>query len=110
VAILDTTGATFPTTTALVIAVAVTSLRCWLAQEYAQIPGEQAQGVVCRAGHPSGSTGRILADGHRVLPAAARTGAGQAGRDLRPHGRNVGLVVAIVLLTVHRWVKGTNSP
>jgi hypothetical protein len=33
-----------------VIAVAVTSLRCWLAQEYAQIPGEQAQGSPAEQG------------------------------------------------------------
>ena len=47
----------------------------------ARLPPPAQQGIHL------GSTGRDLADGHRVLRAAARPGAGPAGRGLCPHGR-----------------------
>ena len=54
--------------------------------------------------HP-GCARRDLADGQRVLRAAAG-GADHAGRGLRAHSRNVGLVVAMALLTIHGWLAG----
>ena len=53
-----------------------------------------------------GSTGRDLADGHGVLRAAVRCGAGPAGRASALTAANVGLAAAIVLLTVHGWPTG----
>jgi hypothetical protein len=52
-AILDTAGGHLPTT-ALVVAVVVTLLVYWLAKEYAEVLGEQVEGVACQAGHTSG--------------------------------------------------------
>jgi hypothetical protein len=42
-----------------------------------------------------------LADGHRVVRAAAGAGAGAGGRASALEAANVGLVVAIVLLAFH---------
>jgi hypothetical protein len=59
--------------------------------------------------HP-GCARRDLADGQRVLRAAAGGGADHAGRGLRAHSANVGLVVAMALLTIHGWLAGRAAP
>jgi len=79
-------------TAALVISVVVTLLVYWLAEEYAEVLGEQVEGgSPAPAWHPLGERWpATLADGHRVLRAAARTGAGPAGRGFCLHGRQRG--------------------
>ena len=52
-AILDTAGG-HVSTAALVVSVVVTLLVYWLAEEYAEVLGEQVEGVACPVGHPSG--------------------------------------------------------
>jgi hypothetical protein len=53
-AILDTAGGHL-STAALVVSVVVTLLVYWLAEEYAEVLGEQVEGgPACPAGHPSG--------------------------------------------------------
>ena len=52
-AILDAAGGHLPTAV-LVVSVVVTLLVYWLAEEYAEVLGEQAAGAGCRAGHASG--------------------------------------------------------
>lgn len=94
-------------TVALVVAVVITLLVYWVAEEYAEVLGEQAEGgrlptwasirVMLAATWPlvSASYGPLLALVlARMAGAAALTAA------------NVGLVVAIVLLTVHGWSAG----
>jgi hypothetical protein len=52
-AILDTAGG-HVSTAALVISAVVTLLVYWLAEEYADVLGEQVEGAGCPAGHTSG--------------------------------------------------------
>ena len=105
-AILDTAGSHLPTA-ALVLAVVVTLVVYWLAEEYAELLGEQAQG-----GHVPGrahirealaETWPMVSASYapllalvlvRLLGASALTAA------------NVGLTAAIVLLTIHGWLAG----
>jgi len=94
-------------TTALVIAVVVTLLVYWVAEEYAEVLGEQAEGgrlptwasirgmLVSTWPMVSASYAPLLALVlARVAGASALTAA------------NVGLAVAVILLTVHGWWAG----
>jgi hypothetical protein len=108
-AILDTAGAHLPTA-ALVIAVVVTLLVYWLAEEYAELLGEQAQG-----GHlPDRARirGALAATWPMVsasyLPLLALVLARLAGASTLA-AANVGLAVAIVLLTIHGWLAGRSA-
>jgi hypothetical protein len=103
-AILDTAGGHL-STTALVISVVVTLLVYWLAEEYAEVLGEQVEGG--RLPSKASIRGALAATWPMVtasyLPLLALVLARLAGAsDLT--AANVGLVVAIVLLTVHGWL------
>jgi hypothetical protein len=105
-AILDTAGG-HVSTTVLVISVVVTLLVYWIAEEYAEVLGEHTAGgrlpgrayikdsLVSTWPMVSASYAPLLAV---VLATAAGASALTAA--------NVGLVVAIVLLTVHGWLAG----
>ena len=103
-AILDTAGG-HVSTAALVVSVVVTLLVYWVAEEYAEVLGEQAAG--CRAG-PS-IRGALISTWPMVtasyLPLLAVVLAAVAGAS-KLTAANVGLVVAVVLLTVHGWLAG----
>jgi hypothetical protein len=105
-AILDTAGG-HVSTGALVVSVVVTLLVYWIAEEYAEVLGEQAGG-----GHlPSRASiqGALISTWPMVtasyLPLLAVVLAALAGAS-KLTAANVGLVVAIVLLTVHGWLAG----
>ena len=105
-AILDTAGGHLPTA-GLVISVVVTLLVYWLAEEYAEVLGEQVQGG--RLPSRASIRGALAATWPMVtasyLPLLALVLAKLAGAsDLT--AANVGLVAAIVLLTVHGWLAG----
>ncbi len=105
-AILDTAGDHLPTA-ALVVSVVVTLLVYWLAEEYAELLGEQVQG------------GRLPGRAHirralaatwpmvsaSYLPLLALVLARLAGASALA-AANVGLAAAIVLLTIHGWWAG----
>ena len=105
-AILDVAGGHL-STTALAVSVVATLLVYWIAEEYAEILGEQAAGgqLPSRTSikHALSSTWPMVTASYipllvvvvtKVAGASALTAA------------NVGLVVAIVLLTVHGWLAG----
>ena len=105
-AILDTAGG-HVSTAALVVSVVVTLVVYWLAEEYAEVLGEQVEG-----GHlPSGASiwAALAATWPMVTasfaPLLAVVLARLAGASSLT-AANVGLVVAIVLLTVHGWLAG----
>jgi hypothetical protein len=105
-AILDTAGGHL-STAALVTAVVVTLLVYWLAEEYAELLGEQAQG-----GHLPDRAhirGALAATWPMVsasfLPLLALVLARLAGASTLV-AANVGLAAAIVLLTIHGWLAG----
>jgi hypothetical protein len=105
-AILDTAGG-HVSTTALVISVVVTLLVYWIAEEYAEVLGEHTAGGrlpgrVYIQGALASSWPMVSAS---YLPLLAVVLAHVAGAsDLI--AANAGLVVAIVLLTVHGWMAG----
>jgi hypothetical protein len=105
-AILVAGGAKLPTA-ALVISVVVTLLVYWLAEEYAELLGEQAEKGVLPT-WPS-IRGALAATWPMVsssyLPLLALVVARLAGATPLT-AANVGLVVAIVVLTVHAWWAG----
>ena len=103
-AILDTAGG-HVSTTALVVSVVVTLLVYWIAEEYAEVLGAQAGG-----GHLPNrafiqdalvSTWPMVTASY--LPLLAVVVAKVAGASALT-AANVGLVVAMVLLTVHGWL------
>ena len=105
-AIIDTAGGHLPTT-ALVVSVVVTLLVYWLAEQYAELLGEQAEG-----GHlPSWASIRaaLAATWPMVsasyAPLLALLLARLAGASALA-AANVGLAAAIVLLTIHGWSAG----
>jgi hypothetical protein len=108
-AILDTAGARLPTE-ALVIAVLVTLLVYWLAEEYAELLGEQAEGGVL----PSwkyvrselASTWPMVSASY--LPLLALLLARVAGASPLV-AANVGLVGAVLLLIIHAWTAGRSA-
>jgi hypothetical protein len=97
-------------TAALAVSVAVTLLVYWIAEEYAEVLGEQAAGG--RLPSRASIQGALVSTWPMVtasyLPLLAVVLAHVAGAsDLT--AANVGLVVAIVLLTVHGWLAGRGS-
>jgi hypothetical protein len=94
-------------TTALAIAVVVTLLVYWVAEEYAEVLGEQAEG----GRMPTwGSIRGMLAStwpmvSASYVPLLALVLAQLAGASALT-AANVGLALAIVLLTVHGWSAG----
>jgi hypothetical protein len=105
-AILDTAGGHVPTA-ALVVSVVITLLVYWIAEEYAEVLGEQAAGgrLPSRASIRAAllSTWPMVTASY--LPLLAVVLAGLAGASALT-AANVGLVVAVVLLTVHGWLAG----
>jgi hypothetical protein len=105
-AILDTAGGHLPTV-ALVVAVVVTLVVYWLAEEYAELLGEQAGGG--RLPSRSAIRGALAATWPMVsasyTPLLALLLARLAGASAVA-AANVGLAAAIVLLTFHGWSAG----
>jgi hypothetical protein len=105
-AILDTAGGHVPTTV-LVIAVVVTLLVYWLAEQYAELLGELAVGG--RLPSPAYIRGALVSTWPMVTasyaPLLAVVLARLAGAATIT-AANVGLAVAIVLLTIHGWLAG----
>jgi hypothetical protein len=105
-AILDTTGG-HVSTAALVIAVVVTLLVYWLAEEYAEVLGEQVEGgrLPSRAyiREALAATWPMVSASYAPLIALVLAKVAGAS-DLT--AANVGLVVALILLTVHGWLCG----
>ena len=105
-AILDTAGG-HVTTAVLVISVVITLLVYWIAEEYAEVLGEHTAGgrLPSRAyiqGSLVSSWPMVSASYLPLLAVVLAKITGAA--DLT--AANVGLVVAIVLLTVHGWLAG----
>ena len=105
-AILDTVGG-HVSTAALAVSVVVTLLVYWLAEEYAEVLGEQVEG----GRPPSGASVRkaLAATWPMVsasfAPLVALVLARLAGASALT-AANVGLVVAVLLLTFHGWLAG----
>src|SRR5262250_1138218 len=105
-AILDTVGG-HASTTVLVISVVVTLLVYWIAEEYAEVLGEHTAGG--RLPSWAYIQGSLVSSWPMVsasyVPLLAVVLAKLAGAsDLT--AANVGLVAAIVLLTIHGWLAG----
>ena len=102
-AIIDTAGNHLPTT-ALVVTVVVTLLVYWLAEEYAELLGEQAEGG--RLPSRASIRGALATTWPMVsasfAPLLALLLARLAGASALT-AANVGLAAAIVLLTIHGW-------
>jgi hypothetical protein len=105
-AILDTAGG-HVSTTVLVISVLVTLLVYWIAEEYAEVLGEHTTGG--RLPSRAYITGSLVSTWPMVsasyAPLLAVVLAKAAGASALT-AANVGLVVAIVLLTIHGWLAG----
>ena len=105
-AILDTAGGRV-STAALVVAVVVTLLVYWIAEEYAEVLGEHTSGG--RLPSRAYIQGSLVSSWPMVsasyMPLLAVVLAKVAGAS-ELAAANVGLVVAIVLLTVHGWLAG----
>ena len=105
-AILDTAGGHVSTAT-LVISVVVTLLVYWLAEEYAEVLGEQVEGgrLPSRAyiwGALAATWPMVTASYVPLLVLVlARLGGASALT-----AANLGLVAAVVLLTFHGWLAG----
>ena len=104
-AILDTAGG-HVSTTALVISVVVTLLVYWVAEEYAEVLGDQVEGAGCPVGHTSGELCPRPGPWSPRPTHPARPGAGPACRASDLTAANVGLVAALILLTFHGWLAG----
>jgi hypothetical protein len=105
-AILDTAGGHVSTVT-LAVSVVVTLLVYWIAEEYAEVLGEQAAGG--RLPSRASIQGALVSTWPMVtasyLPLLAVVLAAAFGAS-KLTAANAGLVVAIVLLTVHGWLAG----
>src|SRR5580698_10208752 len=101
-AILDTAGGHLPT-----VALVVTLMVYWLAEEYAELLGEQAEGG--RLPDRASIRGALAATWPMVsasfAPLIALLLARLAGASALA-AANVGLAAAIVLLTIHGWLAG----
>ena len=108
-AILDTAGEHLPTD-ALVVAILITLLVYWLAEEYAEILGEQAEGG--RLPSWSSIRGALFTTWPMVsasyLPLLALLVARLAGVSALL-AANIGLLAVLVLLTVHGWAAGRSA-
>ena len=105
-AILDTAGG-HVSTAALAVSVVVTLLVYWIAEEYAEVLGEHTAGgqLPSRAsiwGALAATWPMVTASYLPLLAAVLATLAGASALT----AANVGLVVAVVLLTVHGWLAG----
>jgi hypothetical protein len=105
-AILDTAGG-HVSTTVLVISVVVTLLVYWIAEEYAEVLGEHTAGGRLPSwasirGSLVSTWPMVSASYAPLLAVVLATVAGASALT----AANVGLVVAIVLLTVHGWLAG----
>src|SRR5215469_12550884 len=94
-------------TTALVVAVVVTLLVYWVAEEYAEVLGEQAEGgrlptMASIRGMLAGTWPMVSAS---YAPLLALVLARLAGASPST-AANVGLAVAVVAMTVHAWLAG----
>ena len=105
-AILDAAGGHLPTA-ALVISVVVTLLVYWLAEEYAEVLGEQVEGghLPSRASIWAALTATWPMVTASYLPLLALVLARLTGASALT-AANVGIAAAIVLLTVHGWLAG----
>jgi hypothetical protein len=105
-AILDTAGG-HVSTVALVVSVVVTLLVYWVAEEYADVIGEQVEGgrLPSRASIRRALVATWPMVSASFLPLLALVLAHLAGAS-ELTAANVGLVAAIVLLTVHGWLAG----
>jgi hypothetical protein len=105
-AILDTAGG-HVSTAALVISVVVTLLVYWVAEEYAEVLGEQVEGgrLPSRAYIWGALTATWPMVSASFLPLLALLLARLAGAS-ELTAANVGLVAAVILLTVHGWLAG----
>jgi len=105
-AILDTAGG-HVSTAVLVISVLVTLLVYWIAEEYAEILGEHTAGgrLPSRSYIRDALTATWPMVSASYAPLLAVVLATVAGASALTSA-NVGLVVAIVLLTVHGWLAG----
>ena len=105
-AILDTAGGHL-STAALVISVVVTLLVYWLAEEYAEVLGEQAAGgrLPSRAYIREALTATWPMVSASYAPLLALVLARLAGASALT-AANIGLAAAIVLLTIHGWLAG----
>jgi hypothetical protein len=105
-AILDTAGG-HVSTTALVISVVVTLLVYWIAEQYAEVLGEHtAGGRLPSRAYIRGSlvsSWPMVSASYMPLLAVVLAKVGGASELT---AANVGLVVAIVLLTIHGWLAG----
>jgi hypothetical protein len=105
-AILDTVGG-HVSTAALVVSVVVTLLVYWLAEEYAEVLGEQVEGgrLPSRASIREALAATWPMISASFAPLVALVLARLAGAS-ELAAANVGLVVAVVLLTLHGWLAG----
>ena len=108
-AILDTAGGRV-STTALVISVVVTLLVYWLAEEYAELLGEQVAGGKLPSwayirGALATTWPMISASYAPLLAVVLARLAGASSLT----AANVGLAVAIVLLAIHGWWAGRSA-
>jgi hypothetical protein len=108
-AILDTAGGHLPAA-ALVVSVVVTLLVYWLAEEYAELLGEQVQGghLPDRAHIREALAATWPMVSASYLPLLALVLAWLAGASTLA-AANVGLAAAIVLLTIHGWWAGRSA-
>ena len=105
-AILDTVGG-HVSTAALAVSVVVTLLVYWLAEEYAEVLGEQAEGgrlpIWASVRKALAATWPMVSAS--FAPLVALVLARLAGASALT-AANVGLVVAVLLLTFHGWLAG----
>src|ERR1700761_4731571 len=105
-AILDTAGG-HVSTAALVVSVVVTLLVYWIAEEYAEVVGEQVEGgrLPSRASVRRALTATWPMVSASYAPLLALVLARVAGASAVT-AANIGLAAAIVLLTFHGWSAG----
>ena len=105
-AILDTAGGNV-STGALVISVVVTLLVYWVAEEYAEVLGKQVEGgrLPSRAYIWEALAATWPMVSASFLPLIALLLARLAGASALT-AANVGLIAAVILLTVHGWLAG----
>ena len=108
-AILDTAGGRLPTD-ALIVAVVATLAVYWLAEQYAELLGEEVEGgVVPTWAHiREGLAATSPMVSASFLPLLALLLARVAGTSAFA-AANVGLIVVVVLLTVYAWAAGRSS-